>query len=226
MELLKGVHVIPTYANCTLLVDDKVLLFDTSQKDIDTRVLPYLRKVGIQPKDLTAIIATHTHPDHVNGLATVKQQAPSARVAAHEADADFISHKAKAYPHKPLNGMPSPWTAVPVDDRLRDGQRYEGFRVLHLPGHTPGSIALLDEDRGLLIAGDTICTDSESTDDPDLLREVGVAPMSDAFNSDPAQHRANIKKLAGFAFEVAIPGHGEPLAREASKKVQALARRL
>lgn len=225
MELMKGVHRIPTYANCVLLVDDKVLLFDTSLKAVSAEVLPYLQKVGVQPRDIAAVIATHTHPDHVTGLATVKQQAKGARVAAHEADVDYISGKAR-YPHKPLNGGPSPWQAVPVDDRLQDNQVYEGLRVIHCPGHTPGSIALLDEDRGLLIAGDTICTDPESTDDAALLREVGVAPMSDDYNSDPRQHRANIKKLARFEFELAIPGHGEPLTAGASRKVQELAKRL
>jgi glyoxylase-like metal-dependent hydrolase (beta-lactamase superfamily II) len=226
LELMKGVHRIPSYANCVLLVDDKVLLFDTSAKAAADDIVAYLPKARLQWRDLAAVIVTHTHPDHVNGLAALKGRAPQARVACHEADAPFVSKQQPSYPHKPLNGKPSPWQAVPVDDRLRDGQRYEGLLVLHCPGHTPGSIALLDEDRSLLIAGDTVATDPESCADPALLRQVGVAPMSDAYNSDPRAHRDGIRKLAKHTFDVAIPGHGEPLTGGASAKVQALARRL
>jgi glyoxylase-like metal-dependent hydrolase (beta-lactamase superfamily II) len=221
MELVKGVHVIPLYANCALLVDDRLLLVDTGSEAAARTVLDYLPKARLQPRDIATIVLTHAHPDHVAGLHAVKAKAPGARVAAHAADADFVAQA--TYPHRPLNGRANPWRAVPVDDRLADDQRYEGLRVLHLPGHTPGSIALLDEDRGLLLGGDTFAT--EATGD-DVRLVDGVGPMSDQYNWDPAQHRRSLRRLAGFDFEAAIVGHGEPLARGASAKLKTLVQRL
>lgn len=224
MELMKGVHRIPSYAASVLLVDDRVLLFDTTAEASAEPILDYLPKARLQPKDIACIVLTHLHPDHTNGLHTMKAKAPQARVAAHEADADYISKKVAVYPHKPING-PTPWQGAPVDDRLRDGQRYEGLLVIHAPGHTPGTIALLDEDRSLLIAGDTFATEATG-DDVAIPRELGVGPMSDAYNFDPRLHRESIKKVARFAFEAAIVGHGEPIAKGAGQRVKELAKRL
>lgn len=224
MELMKGVHRVPAYANSVLLVDDKVLLFDTTMEATAKPIFDYLPKARLQPRDIAAIVLTHLHPDHTNGLHTVKAQAPGARVAAHEADADYISKKTKVYPHKPIQG-PTPWHGAPVDDRLKDGQRYEGLEVIHAPGHTPGSIALFDADRSLLIAGDTFATEATGPD-VTLDRALGVAPMSDQYNFDPKLHRASIKKVAALDFECAIVGHGEAVVKGAGAKLKELAKRL
>lgn len=220
MELMKGVHRIQTYANCALLIDDRVVLVDTSKDAAAKAILDYLPEARLQPRDIAAIIVTHCHPDHASGLSRVKYEAPAARVAAHEADADVVA-ATKPYPGPPIRG-PVPWKGVKVDDRLRDEQRYEGLKVIHTPGHTPGSIALLDEERSLLLAGDSFNTDP--THGP--MESPGVGTMDDAYNIDPKQHRESIKKLARLEFEAAIVGHGEPILQGAGQKLKELARTL
>jgi glyoxylase-like metal-dependent hydrolase (beta-lactamase superfamily II) len=83
----------------------------------------------IGPDGLDLVLTTHRHPDHWQALAEVVA-ATGAPTAAHEADAP---------------GIP-----VPTDVILRDGDRVElgecAFSVIHLVGHTPGSIALLFDD--------------------------------------------------------------------------------
>lgn len=219
MELMKGVHVIDTYAHCALLVDDRVILVDTSKDAAAKAVLDYLPKARLTPRDIASVIVTHCHPDHAGGLAAVKAAAPHARVAAHEADAGPV--EGQPYPGPPTRGK-VPWKGVKVDDRLRDGQRYEGLLVVHTPGHTPGSIALLDEERSLLLAGDSFTTDP--THGPDQAHGAGT--MDDTYNIDPKQHRESIQRLARLAFEAAVVGHGEPIRAGASRKVQELAKRL
>ncbi len=204
MELMRGVHVIETNANCALLIDDRLILVDTGMNSNATEILSYLERIAYKPTDISSIVITHTHPDHVGGLASLKQKS-NAEVAAHRIEADYISKKVK-YPGPP---GPQRHRACPVDVLLEDGDRYQELLVIHTPGHTPGNIALLDEARSLLIAGDTVRNEGG-----------GLGPMSDVYNIDPTEHRHSIKKVAAHDFERLIVGHGKPLADNASKSLK------
>ncbi|MDX1534825.1 MAG: hypothetical protein R3291_04325, partial [Thermoplasmata archaeon] len=119
-------------------------------------------------------------------------------------EAQYIAKEAE-YPGR---GMPG-HRACPIDVLLEDGDRYQELLVLHTPGHTPGNIALLDESRGLLIAGDSMRTEGGK-----------VGPMMDRNNINPAEHRDSMKKIAGFAFEALIVGHGEPMTSGARDRLR------
>ena len=207
MELLKGVHVIETHANCALLVDDRLVLVDTGIDDGAKDLMGYLDRIRRKPTDISTIIITHTHRDHVSGLAVMKERS-GAKVAAHRVEADYISRK-KSYPGPPGILRHTP---VDIDILLDDKQRFEEMLVLHTPGHTPGSISLLDEKHKLLIAGDA-CQTEEGT----------IGPMDDSFNIDPKAHRESIKKLAQLDFEAIIVGHGKPLSGGQSGVMKQLA---
>ena len=210
MEVAKGVHYIETYAGCVLYTDGRLVLIDTGVDGGAKDVLAYLRRIRVAPKDIGSITITHTHPDHVSGLAAIKAQAPGAKVAVHRDDADYVS-RAKVYPGPPGAQRHQ---AVPVDVRREDGQAHEGFLVIHTPGHTPGHISLLDRERKVLVAGDA------------LNHERGLGPMPDEYNIDPRAHRASIKKLANYEFEVVLFGHGGPIAKGGAAQVKALAAKL
>ena len=137
-------------------------------------------------------------------------RAPGAKIAVHRDDADYVA-RTKVYPGPP---GPQRHEAVNVDVRLEDGQKYEGFLVLHTPGHTPGHASLLDTERKILVAGDA------------LNNEKGLGPMSDKYNIDPKAHRQSIKKLANYEFETILFGHGGPILRGGSQQVKALAAKL
>lgn len=209
MEFLKGVHVFETYASTTLLVDDRLILVDTSAEADAKGLLAGLAKANVKPRDLGTIFITHTHPDHVGGLAAITKDS-AAKVASHRVEADFISRR------KPYDGPPGVQRhpGTPVDVLLEDGQTHDGLKVIFGPGHTRGSIALLDETRSLLIAGDT------------MRNEPTLGPMDDRYNIDPRQHRDSIRKIATFHFDHLIVGHGAPIQGGASAKVAELAKRL
>lgn len=209
MELMKGVHVIESYATTTLLIDDRLVLIDTSADADAGKVMDYLSNIRVKPKDLSTIFITHTHPDHVGGLAAIKHGSP-AKVAAHRIEADFIARK-RVYDGPPgTQRHPGTTVDVPLDD----GQKHDGLEVIFTPGHTRGSISLLDRSRSLLIAGDA------------ANNESGLRPMDDRYNVDPKQHRESIKKLAKLSFDVAIFGHGPPIKGRASAKFVDLAKQL
>jgi len=211
MEILKGVHMMETFSNTFLVVDQRLILVDTGVPDAAPIILAYLKKVRMKPSDLGTIFITHTHPDHVGGLAAIKRETP-AKVAAHRIEADFISKK-KTYTGPP-GAARQTHPGTPVDILLEDGKVQDGLRVIFTPGHTTGSISLLDATRSLLIAGDAVNNESR------------LGPMDDRYNVDPKQHRESIKKLAGFDFENLVMGHGAPIIGGASQRVKELAARL
>jgi glyoxylase-like metal-dependent hydrolase (beta-lactamase superfamily II) len=73
-------------------------------------------------------------------------------------------------------------------------------RVIALPGHTPGSAALLVPSRDTLFIGDAIATYAVTT---------GVAgPMIAPFSADPAQALESLDRLDGVEAGLVLPGHG------------------
>ena len=101
--------------------------------------------------------------------------------------------------------------AFAVDGLLKEGDEVSGLTVIHVPGHTPGSIALYDRARKVMFSGDT-------------LRFVGgkLEGPSEKFSADLAQARKSVEKLKPLDFDILLGGHGEPLKGGASAKVRML----
>jgi len=102
-----------------------------------------------------------------------------------------------AVPHESYD--PSSYRLQPanVTRHLRDGDVIDlgqrAFTVMHLPGHSPGSIALFDEHDGTLISGDTIYDDV-------LVDEITGADIAD--------YVASLQRLCELPVRVVRPGHG------------------
>ena len=99
---------------------------------------------------------------------------------------------------------------VQVQREVQDGDTVgrEGL-VVHVPGHTAGSIAVLVPALGVLLTGDTLAS-----------YEGNVIPG--VFNLDGAELLRSVRKLARLDFEVACFGHGAPVLGGASRAVRAL----
>jgi hydroxyacylglutathione hydrolase len=122
------------FANNTYLVQDresgKTLVIDAPQDG--ERILEALEGGRVE-----AIVVTHRHPDHWMSIAAVKK-ATGAKVLCHEADREpYAQHVDGTIAH---------------DDEIEVGALR--VRVIHTPGHTPGSICLLVGDQ--LLTGDTL----------------------------------------------------------------------
>jgi glyoxylase-like metal-dependent hydrolase (beta-lactamase superfamily II) len=95
---------------------------------------------------------------------------------------------------------------VEIAGTVEEGDDVNGFRVVHLPGHAPGLIALFRESDRLALT-----TDACYVVDVDTSRPQDPAPAVDAFNQDTAQARESIRMLAALYPAVCWPGHLGPL---------------
>ncbi len=140
----------PLEANCYLLSDGGTGAGFVIDPGGDAEaILEACQAQSLRPE---IILLTHGHMDHMAAAAAL-QAATGARVMIHEADRDAVEH-----PHPFWAQMVGGAPAVKVDECLQDGQALTlgslTLRVLHTPGHSPGSICLLTD--GVIFTGDTL----------------------------------------------------------------------
>jgi glyoxylase-like metal-dependent hydrolase (beta-lactamase superfamily II) len=99
-------------------------------------------------------------------------------------------------------------TPVEPDILLKDGDMIGNLSVLHAPGHTPGSIALFDKERGIVFVGDSL-----------RYKEGKLQEPPKQFTYDIGQSRASIRKIAQLNANTMLAGHGEVLKDNAAKMI-------
>ena len=185
-----------------------------------------LARARITPVDITAIVLTHAHPDHL-GAAGEWQRRCGAPVYLHADEAEDLiplwqdfSNSAFLDAGRALvqHGMPADEAQAlvtravqvrgllvpPRQPRLlADGQQLTlggaGYTVQWTPGHSDGHISLLRED-GLLLAGDAIL--------PGLRPTIGWYPWS---RPDPlADQLRSLAVLGQLSVRRVLAGHGQP----------------
>jgi hydroxyacylglutathione hydrolase len=166
---------------------------------------------AIDGRELSLVALTHVHGDH-NGVAKDVCEARDVPLACH---ADDVAVMERGGPTQEELADASPmarfvWRswggpAYPVDRVLADGDEVSGLRVIHSPGHSPGEVIYFRESDRVAICGDVIRNLSYAT-----LRERLDEPP-EAFNTDTAENRRSIRKLAQLAPSLILPGHGGAL---------------
>lgn len=155
------------YTGIIVLVGGRVALVDSGLPPAtDEYILPTLRQVGMGLSEIDIIVNTHWHGDHVGCNKQIKEKS-GATIAIHVKDkpcleslaaqrAEFYDRFPKYFPPAALNAA----NTCAVDlilragDKLKMGQRQ--FAVIHLPGHTSGSIGLYDRAGRVFLTGDSI----------------------------------------------------------------------
>lgn len=227
MEIIPNVHRIAGLrrANAYLLLGETLTLVDTGVAGDNDAILGAIQKLGRKPADLARIIVTHHHTDHTGSLAALKERT-GALVLAHPADAPYISgERTRPLPTHPLLRLlfrlmrtRSHRGATPVDETIQGGDGLAllgGATVIHVPGHTPGSIVLYFPAERLLITGDAI------------IAQGGKPRLPPSFFSqDPEQAIASVRRLATLDFETLCGGHGDPITSGAAGQLGLMLQKL
>jgi len=209
---IRGVNVI-------LITEEELTLVDTGFRGSSAQIINFIHSLGRSVEEISLIIITHNHLDHVGGL-TELRKLTKAKVTAHQADIVDILNQLP-YPRvvqktlriPPFSALRSVFSIKPgeVDIQLAGDEVLKplgGLKVVHTPGHTPGSISLFSPQNKLLIVGDTL----------NKRRGILRLPLKMA-STNLTQAIDSVKRMAQLDFDILCFGHGRPLTGDVHSKM-------
>jgi glyoxylase-like metal-dependent hydrolase (beta-lactamase superfamily II) len=218
MEVAQDVHAVRLIgSNAFLILGDELMLIDAGHRGSGVMLRRQLGALGLNITAIRRIVCTHGHPDHIGGVQEIAR-ASGAQVLMHPADMERLRIRFRDV----IAGRPAPGaiiaylTQAPADvTAAEEGDELPalgGLRVLHTPGHTPGSICLYSPTRRLLIVGDL------------LQRLRGQVTLPNYFfTDDMSLARRSIARLADLDVETILFSHYPPVRQGGREALRALA---
>ncbi len=177
------------------------LIHSDNETVVDLGSIAIAKKLPLN--EVKNIILTHVHFDHTGGLGGIKT---NARIMMHTEDAKLVGTVATA---SNFYGKSPP--EFNIDLLLKDGDLIDIggsiLRVVHTPGHTPGSICLYELESKSLFSGDTI------------FPHGGIG-RTDLVGGSSKALVTSIERLMKFDVEVLYPGHGAVTANNVSEQIK------
>jgi glyoxylase-like metal-dependent hydrolase (beta-lactamase superfamily II) len=192
--------------NCYLLkIDEGFILIDTAVSSRCTGVEKNLENAGCRPGNLKLILLTHGHGDHTANCVYLRNKFGSP-IAMHQGDLEIVERKHVMSALERAITRFMGWIAgvgeveaFTPDIFLEDGQSLAAYgldaKVIHIPGHSNGSIGILMAD------GDLFCGD--------VFVNV-KKPAQHTIVTNAAALKASIEKLKSADIRQVYPGHGRP----------------
>src|SRR6266849_7708846 len=218
--------------NVYLIAEDPITIIDTGPKTEEavTTLRDGLKRAGFTAADIRRIVLTHAHEDHCGLARVLRDEAKDAQVFVHGWEtghrAGRLEHEENlrlltqaGVPAEEIGMMRRLYESVREyadsleDDHcseLNDGDELEFetgiLRVLHTPGHTPGSCSFIREADRTVIAGDCV------------LKRITPNPMLSTDPIDPsrrfrslAEYLVSLARLRTFAPTLVHGGHGDAI---------------
>ena len=199
-------------ARVTLLIEnDEALLVDAGLRGSRSAITGGFKALGLSLDRLARVVVTHAHPDHSGGLGELVGSRRIS-VAAHRLEAGIIAGDAPL-PNPLQNGMLAMMAQpllttfngdpVPVEP-LEDGEVIPfgtDVRVVQVPGHTEGSIAIYLPEKGTIIVGDAL----------QYKFARRLSPPAAGVTQRPQQAMRSLEKLLELDFSIMCFGHFPPM---------------
>ncbi|WP_102693617.1 MBL fold metallo-hydrolase [Rummeliibacillus pycnus] len=206
--------------NCYLIEEtDRLTLIDAALPYSAKSIIKTAQQIG---KPIANIILTHAHNDHIGSLDTLKTLIPNVQVSISARDFRLLKGDTTLLENEPTTpirgGIPKKVQTKP-DRLLKDGDLIGSLEVITAPGHTPGSIALLDTRNGHLIAGDAFQIRGGIAVSG-VLKPAFPFPAFATWNKQVAVDSA--KKLVNLNPSLLAVGHGQMIEQPVQIMKQAI----
>jgi glyoxylase-like metal-dependent hydrolase (beta-lactamase superfamily II) len=203
-EVAPGVHAIPLIgATAYAILEDEITIIDAGMRGSLPRLHAAIRALGRSPEEIARFVVTHAHPDHIGG-------AGGAAVFVHPSDRERAVRLNAGTLARRFAVRRLGQTTDLVDGEVLPV--LAGLRVIHTPGHTPGSVCLFAERDGVLFIGDALWCDAARV----------LHRPNRYWSEDLAAARMSVRRLTDLDVGTILFGHLPPLER-ASAPLRALA---
>lgn len=218
--------------NVYLIREDPVTLIDVGPKtgEASKALRAALLRNGLDFKDIRRIVLTHAHEDHCGLAKQVRDEAKNAEILVHGWETGHLFGRLAREEHRRLmrqSGVPeqvffemqSIYSEISLlTDALEDGEfttiedeqeilfESGSLRVVHTPGHTPGSCSFVREANRTVVCGD--CVLKRITPNP-IVSPDPVDP--DRRFSSLAEYLVSLARIRSFSPTLLYGGHGEPI---------------
>jgi glyoxylase-like metal-dependent hydrolase (beta-lactamase superfamily II) len=225
-EIVPGVYQLSGGGtNLYVIAEQELTLIDTGLPGSYTGIMNFVRRIGRSVADISSIIITHNHIDHIGAVQDLRRFTDimvfthRAGLAESDTELSYPEGLRRLLRIPFLHGVRRHFILEPgdVDVQLEGGEVLEpmgGLKVVPTPGHTPGSICLYAPERKLLFVGDAL-----------QRRRKKLRLPAKMVSTDLAAAITSVKKMAELDLEIICFGHGRPLFEDAHSRLIALVER-
>lgn len=202
---LRGIHlIIGEWSHANLFSSNVYSIGNTTITFIDAgdqnefgSITTAFQRLGLNIKNTSNVIITHSHDDHWGGVKALLQLTPL-NVLVYEADTSYYRQE-----FRHLTGV-NEYVLVSLKDG--DAVEVEGRKltVIHTPGHDNGSICLYDEAHKILFSGDTVFSSGTTGS----LRSGNINDL-----------KQSLRRLATLEIDIMLPGHGDVVLDRANEVI-------
>lgn len=186
----------PYENNCNTYViqAEKTVLIDPGHLHHLSNLMDQMERDGISLGKIELVIATHAHPDHIEGLEAFSDR--SVNIAIGFEEDRYIREIGQSLFEMMGQSLPK----YRIDFFLKEGQLLLGkeeFQIYQTPGHSPGSLTIYWPRKGALFTGDLIF--------------YGGIGRTDFPGGNSRELMESIERMSMLEIEILLPGHGEPV---------------
>jgi len=172
-----------------------------------------------QPNRISHVILTHAHADHIGGAAGIVEHM-SAEVLCSATEQPYVEGRSLAcatsrWVSRGVLALSHHLTQsrvrrVSIDRTVADGDEICGLRVVSIPGHTPGQIALVHEEDRVVLCGDALFN---------VRGRIGYDPTP-MMTVDPARAASSLERIACLGLPDVAPSHGPAILGDAPAQIE------